>query len=136
MTAEVAAKEVATERGDEVDQQVVPVHGGLANPAVAEGDGKEEPVDWVDDAGLGLADEGLAVPLIWVPKWNAVPVELGGLELKPGKDLVGEVGALQPGVLIGEDQFPAESNGDQQQNKGSRGPTKPSKPLDHKELLS
>ena len=114
MTAEVAAEEVATERADEVDQQVVPVHGALANPAVAEGGGEEEPVDWIDDARLGLADERLAVPLIRVPKWDGVRVELGCFDLEPGKDLVGEVGTFEPGVLIGEDQFPAESHRDQQ----------------------
>jgi hypothetical protein len=97
-----------------VDQEVVPMHGALANPAVAEGGGEEEPVDWIDNAGLGLADEGLTVPLVWVPKWNAVCVEFGCFKLEPGKDLVGEVGTFEPGVLIGENQFPAESHGDQQ----------------------
>src|SRR5258708_1058483 len=42
-----------------------------------------------------------------------------GLELKPRKDQAADVSRFEPGVLVGEDQFPMEQGTDDEQQSGS-----------------
>ena len=45
---------------------------------------------------------------------------LAGLELKPGQNLVGDIGRFHPGELAGNCQSPEESDVDDEQQDGGR----------------
>ncbi len=85
--------------------------------AVLEGEEKEEPVEGIGGSGLGLSEEGLAGPEVWVPEGEASDVPLLRLHLEPGEDLLGEVGAAHPLELVGESQLPVET-GDAEEERG------------------
>jgi hypothetical protein len=103
-----------------MDKDEVPREESHPNAAVAQGQGKEKPVQWVGCSGLGLADEGLAAPVVWVPQRCASRVNLARLELEPWEHLPRDIRAVEPGVLPGERQLPIEEDCNDKE-QGSRG---------------
>ena len=78
----------------------------FAQPALAQWSGEKQPVDRVQDPGLGLAEQILTAPLVGAPERKAADVPLEGLKLQPGKHLIDEVFPIEPGVLIGKQDAP------------------------------
>src|SRR5882672_9624485 len=64
---------------------------------------------------------GWPTQLYGVPERDASSVPLAGLDLEPGEDLFGEVGAAGPGELAGEGELPVEG-GDGEEEEGGDGP--------------
>ncbi|MGC4052040.1 MAG: hypothetical protein QM757_22100 [Paludibaculum sp.] len=114
--AEVAAEEVAEEGSEVVGEQEVEVDPEWLDVAVVERGEEEGPVERVGGTGLHLADERLAAPEVRVPEREFAGVPGGGLELVPGQDLEGEVGAVEPVVLFGQ-QLPEDAGGEGQQDE-------------------
>ena len=104
--SERAGEPVKIESGDVVEEEEPPVEGALAEPAATQGCSEEQPVERVDYAGLALAEEILTGPFVRAPKGEAAVVPFAGLELKPGEDLAGEVVAVEPRILVCEEDAP------------------------------
>jgi hypothetical protein len=106
-----------------VAEDEIPVERDLANPAVAERQEEQKPVERVGRSRLCLADQGLAAPMVGIPKRKSAGVPLGRLKLPPGENLVSEIGAVEPGVFLGEGELPIEGGDDEQeQERGARLP--------------
>lgn len=118
-SAERAGEPVKIEGGDVVEEEEPPVESALAEPAATQGRGEEQPVEGVDYTGLTLAEEILPGPFIGAPKGEAALVPFAGLELKPGEDLAGEVMAIEPGVLVCEQDAPETEHEKAEEHNGA-----------------
>src|SRR5579872_3730661 len=122
---QVAAKPVAEQRPLNVNEHEIPMQIGLPDPSVPQRSEKQQPVDRVGGAGLGLRQERLAAPEVGIPNRHSAVMPLACLKLIPGQNLVRIVRQVEPGVLIGEDQFPKEADANHYQEGGESSRTEP-----------
>src|SRR6185312_9102534 len=94
-----AAEEIAEQASEVMNEDEIPVQEDLADEAVLQREGEEEPVQRVGRARLHLSDERLPTPFVGIPKREFGGVEGPGLNLNPGDNLVGGVRAIEPGKL-------------------------------------
>ena len=78
----------------------------LPNPAPSKRSGEEQPVQGIHDTRLALAQKVLATPLIGAPKRDSSCMPFSGLELQPGHHLAGQIVAIEPGVLVRQEDTP------------------------------
>jgi hypothetical protein len=100
-----------------MDDHEIPLQEAKADKTIAQGQGKQNPVYRIGSAGLHLADQRLASPLVRVPERELSLVQGGRLKLEPGQYLVYPVGIVQPRILPAERQPPIEARDDQEQDR-------------------
>ena len=57
-----------------------------------------------------MADEGLTTPVMGIPERESALMPFGRFELIPGQNLIDYVRMVEPGVVIGEGEFPEDSD--------------------------
>ncbi len=115
--AQIAAQGVAEHRAQPMNQHPIPVQRGDGNMPVAQRHREEDPVQRIGDAGLHLADQCMASPLVRIPQGEASGVKFARLEIQPGAHDVGQVRTLQEGPVRGDGQLPVEARRQQQEHE-------------------
>ncbi len=121
--AQVACQQIAEQRGEKVDQDEIPVRDLERDVAVPERRGPEQPIQREEHAGLILSQQRLAAPVVRVPDGKLSVAPLPGLFGDERQHLRAEVAAVEPGVLVGERDFP--KHRDRQREKDQRRPGSP-----------
>src|SRR6185295_3993490 len=107
---QIPAKQISEQRAHEVDRQKIPMQVSLADPSMPKRQGKEQPIQWVRRSRLRLTKQRLTCPVFRIPERKVALMPLARLELIPWQNLKSQVGSLQPGDLLGENQLPTENH--------------------------
>ncbi len=115
---EIAAQQVAEQRRQVVNRNVVPGQDREINVALIERKGEQDPVQRISQPRLSLSDKRLPREQKRIPNRKVMGVKLLRLKLEPWNDLICEVRHLQPVVLAGQQQLPEEADDDEKQDGG------------------
>lgn len=78
----------------EMDHYHVPMQKNNGDEAILKRRQEHQPIERVHCTRLHLADQRLASPVVWIPKWKPMLMPLSRLELEPWRYLLAEIGRI------------------------------------------